>query len=134
MDPTQDENLCRAIRENEVGPTTHLWMTAYPDKDTSGPKPYRALNVEDFRSAYRCRLDIVDPHLGALCKLGTVKCGFCEKELSAASSLHLSDCTSRGRGITRRHHALRDELKEHVDSCLHRKTDFNPRTGQYTPN
>ena len=48
---------------------------------------------------------------GALCKLGTVKCGFCEKELSAASSLHLSDCTSRGRGITRRHHALRDELK-----------------------
>ena len=37
--------------------------------------------------------------------------GFCEKELSAASSLHLSDCTSHGRGITRRHHALRDELK-----------------------
>ena len=79
MDPTQDKNLCRAIRENEVGPTTHLWMTAYPDKDTSGPKPYRAWNAEDFRSAYRRRLDSVDPHLGALCELGTVKCGFCEK-------------------------------------------------------
>ena len=110
MNPTEDDSLCRAIRENEVGPITHLWMVAYPWSDTTGFRPHKTLSAEEFRSAYRRRLDIVDPYLGALSASGQVTCGYCKKSIDATSSLHLSDCTTNGRGLTPRHHALRDEL------------------------
>ena len=62
-------------------------------------------------SYYRRGFDIVDPYLGALCELGTVKCGGCQRELTINDSLHLSDC-QRGNGYIPRHNALRDALHQ----------------------
>ena len=52
MNPTEDDSLCQVISENKVGPTTHLWMVAYPWSDTTGFQPHKTLSAKEFRSAY----------------------------------------------------------------------------------
>jgi hypothetical protein len=142
--PDDYRSLCISIRENETGPTTHAWMTAYPnahDDSSHDKEQVRNLNAEGYRMVYRRRFNMVDSTVGSMLEEGPVTCGKCKKSVTAANSAtHLSDCVSSTGGKNWRHHPFRDEVsfaarwagKDTIPDGSYRKIGRKPKQPDIT--
>jgi hypothetical protein len=105
--------LCIALRDNECGPINSGWMTAFQEgmDENSAIENQRVLSPDQYRIMYRRRLDIPDPVLTyCTTQYDNVKCGLCNKVLTANDSMHLSDCVSKTGGKNWRHDGFTREL------------------------